>query len=285
MESDNNSAMNDEENSGFLSEIVVARGTGEGLVLRIDGRTRSESLTRAVSEYVSSRKSFISGSPVIVEWAGKRPAAHDEASILDLLRKDFGVQIEETRDSSEQLTSQKTGKVVTGVTFRSPTTENDKSQDDDSLSLFNGIKGLGTDRNGGADPFETSMQNLDSDQAWDDADARVICTTLRSGQKVESEHTVVILGDVNSGAEIVAGGDIIVLGTLRGVAHAGAFDETGGGRFIFSLNFQPTQLRIGSVISRGGTDEKGGAPEVARVDGNLIMVEKYQSRTFPFLRR
>ena len=100
---------------------------------------------------------------------------------------------------------------------------------------------------------------------------------MRSGQRIESEHSVIVVGDVNSGAEIVAGGDIIVLGTLRGVAHAGAYDETGGGRLIFALNLAPTQLRIGAIISRGSSEGKHGA-EVARVEGNLIVVEAYQAR-------
>ena len=112
---------------------------------------------------------------------------------------------------------------------------------------------------------------------WDEADGRVVFQTLRSGQKVETEHSLVICGDVNSGAEIIAGGDIIVLGTLRGVAHAGAYDETGGGRFIFSLDLRPTQLRIGSIISRG-SNERSEVPEMARVEGDMIVVEPYRSR-------
>jgi septum site-determining protein MinC len=118
----------------------------------------------------------------------------------------------------------------------------------------------------------------------------MIYGTLRSGQKVETEHSIVVFGDVNSGAEVIAGGDIVILGTLRGIAHAGAYDESGGGRVIFSLNLQPTQLRIGLVISRGsGSDSestpRGGLPEVARVDGNMIVVEPYQSRTVWVRRR
>jgi septum site-determining protein MinC len=102
---------------------------------------------------------------------------------------------------------------------------------------------------------------------------------------MESEHSIIVVGDVNSGAEVIAGGDVIILGTLRGIAHAGAYDESGGGRVIFSLNLRPTQLRIGLVISRGSGAEdaestpRGGLPEVARVDGNMIVVEPYQSRT------
>ena len=127
----------------------------------------------------------------------------------------------------------------------------------------------------------------------DEADTRMFVGTLRSGQRFESEHSLVIMGDVNSGAEVVAGGDIIVLGKLRGIAHAGAFDETGGGRIIFSTDLSPTQLRIGAVITRGSSDgqevkpvsfrgePRDGAPlraEIAKVEGNLIVVQAYNSR-------
>ncbi|MCI5065763.1 hypothetical protein MRY87_08570 [bacterium] len=126
---------------------------------------------------------------------------------------------------------------------------------------------------------------IDDEMLGDVADARVVVGTLRSGQRVESEHTLLVAGDVNSGAEVIAGGDIFILGKLRGVAHAGAYDETGAGRVIFALELEPTQLRIGSVITRGGESKprprtvRGGATaELARVDGNMILVEPYQNR-------
>ncbi|RME57643.1 MAG: septum site-determining protein MinC [Candidatus Dadabacteria bacterium] len=122
----------------------------------------------------------------------------------------------------------------------------------------------------------------------DEADTKCFYGTLRSGQRIETELSVVIVGDVNSGAEVVAGGDIIVLGKLRGIAHAGAFDESGGGRFVFALSMEPTQLRIGQVISRGNDKQKKGrvlksknasiAPEIARVDKDVIVVDLYDSK-------
>jgi septum formation inhibitor MinC len=147
---------------------------------------------------------------------------------------------------------------------------------DRGVSLFDGIDQFDEVARGGASANPLS---------WDEPDARFFYGTLRSGQKIETEHSIVIVGDVNSGAEVIAGGDVVILGTLRGIAHAGAYDESGGGRFIFSINLKPTQLRIGLVISRGtgaedaGSTPKGGLPEVARVDGNIIVVEPYQSRT------
>ena len=86
------------------------------------------------------------------------------------------------------------------------------------------------------------------------------------------------LGD--DAIEIIAGGDVIVLGTLRGIAHAGAYDESGAGRVIFALDLRPTQLRIGSIISRDNNDSNSKLPEIAHVDGDIIVVEPYNSRSW-----
>ena len=147
------------------------------------------------------------------------------------------------------------------------------------MGLFGGIEGIVEVSN------RAQKQNVIDSNLWDDPNARMIFSMLRSGQRVETEHSLVVFGDVNSGAELVAGGDVVVLGTLRGVAHAGAYDETGGGRTIFALNLQPTQLRIGSVISRGSGDASGKGAEIARVDKDLIVVEPYTAKGFLGRRR
>ena len=105
----------------------------------------------------------------------------------------------------------------------------------------------------------------------------LIRNTLRSGQ-VERflEGNIVILGDVNPGAEITAAGDIIVLGTLRGIAHAGALGNTSS--VIIALNLMPTQLRIGRFITRppSGKQKSQEKAEIARVTGeNVIIVEEF----------
>jgi len=72
--------------------------------------------------------------------------------------------------------------------------------------------------------------------------------TVRSGQVVSGAGDVVVVGDVNPGGEVIAHGNVYVMGNLRGLAHAGAMgDETA---VIAAVYFQPTQLRIGTVVSR-----------------------------------
>jgi len=74
---------------------------------------------------------------------------------------------------------------------------------------------------------------------------------VRSGQAVRQNGSVVVVGDVNPGGEIKATGNIIILGSLKGTAWAGAPGETAGdtGCFVSALDFQPTQIRIAHVVT------------------------------------
>jgi len=101
--------------------------------------------------------------------------------------------------------------------------------------------------------------------------------TVRSGQKISYRGTVVILGDANPGSEIIATGDILVMGTLRGMAHAGAEGDTSA--IVAAFRLKPTQLRIAGVISRPPEDKEDMPyfPEVARLKDNIIVIEPYNT--------
>ncbi|HZC03337.1 MAG TPA: septum site-determining protein MinC, partial [Gammaproteobacteria bacterium] len=101
---------------------------------------------------------------------------------------------------------------------------------------------------------------------------------LRSGQRVYAEDNLVVFGDVNPGAEVIAGGDIMVMGTLRGVAHAGVPDNVEA--TIAALSLKPTQLRIGHFISRSPEfqEKHDSGPEIARVDAEQIVVDSFPRR-------
>jgi septum site-determining protein MinC len=99
--------------------------------------------------------------------------------------------------------------------------------------------------------------------------------TVRSGQVIRYQGSVVILGDVNAGAEIIAEGDIIVWGSLRGMVHAGAAgDETAA---VCALHLDPTQLRLASHIARspGGHARLIDVPESASIKDGQIAVEEW----------
>jgi len=78
--------------------------------------------------------------------------------------------------------------------------------------------------------------------------------SLRSGQKLETEGSIIILGDVNSGAEVIASDNIVVLGTLRGLAHAGA---KGNKQAIIAAGlFDAVQVRIANIVKEIDREEE-----------------------------
>ncbi len=97
---------------------------------------------------------------------------------------------------------------------------------------------------------------------------------VRSGQRVAWDGNVVVLGDVNPGAELVARGDILVLGTFRGMAHAGAMGNRKA--VIAAHRLLPTQLRIAEYISRppDGDYPYPACSEIAKVRGGMVVIEK-----------
>ncbi len=97
---------------------------------------------------------------------------------------------------------------------------------------------------------------------------------LRSGGRVLYEGNVVVMGDVNPGAEIVAGGSVIVWGRLRGVVHAGA--QGNEKAVVCALELVPTQLRIAGEIAVSPKKQGKNQPEIACLKDGQLMAEPWQ---------
>ena len=122
-------------------------------------------------------------------------------------------------------------------------------------------------------PLETSLTADFQTTPAPLADALYLQMTVRSGVEIRHGGTVIILGDINPSGIIIADGDILVWGRLRGVAHAGA----GGNResLIMALQMEPTQLRIADAVARA--PEKSPThflPEVAHMTTEGIRIVK-----------
>ncbi|MCL2373449.1 MAG: septum site-determining protein MinC [Defluviitaleaceae bacterium] len=93
---------------------------------------------------------------------------------------------------------------------------------------------------------------------------------LRSGQSINFHGSVVIRGDVNPGSEVVADGNVIILGALKGMAHAGANGDESC--FVSALTLRPTQLRIGKLITYVPEQNTKNTPSYAYVRGDEVFI-------------
>ena len=308
-------------------QVITARGTEDGLVLRIDGKANWGDIEVELNELLGGRKKFFSGGEVCLEWLERLPTKEQSLELEKKLVQDYGLRVCHKRKKSlRRLKGGKKTTTVKSLKDKSSDLSNLESKNSDNSNEFN-ITNSEDDNFGSdllqqvemlADGFDLEAKNyfgskidhtkgpiIDRDLSEElrrnyisrvsevieeellfdgDANSKIMTGTVRSGQKIETPFSLVVIGDVNPGADLVAGGDIVVMGSLRGTAHAGAYDDKNVDKFILALNMQPVQLRIGSVISRG-SNEKAGKTEIARIDNRRIIVENFNPRSFPLKRK
>ncbi len=313
-----------------LSQVVTARGTEDGLILRIDGKAPWESIISEIDAFLGGKKRFFEGGEVSVEWLEKLPTKEQSQELESYLKQNYSIGIaQRKRRLSKIIRNAVETKLIEnpelltkdlGEKFNDEDLDLDdpydssylsatkghsrKSNEDQSPAVENLLRRVemlaqgesfdeAPKKRGSKSPFASDIEAsynrsgyvehvakfLGEDVLFDEeANARIIFGTLRSGQRIETPFSLIVIGDVNPGADLIAGGDIIVMGSLRGTAHAGAYEDETLDRMIVALQMQPMQLRIGSVVSRG-SGEVGKNPEIARIDNRMIIVEPYSSRT------
>ncbi len=124
-------------------------------------------------------------------------------------------------------------------------------------------------------PAERSIRPVDT-TVNSGEQAIFVRRTLRSGFSLQHTGSVIVVGDVNPGAEIIAGGNVLVWGKLRGVVHAGAQGDDKA--IVCALELAPTQLRIAGQIAV--TPQKRGkpAPEMARLQDGMVIAEPWNPK-------
>lgn len=133
--------------------------------------------------------------------------------------------------------------------------------------------------------FKTSIENHLEENAA--RNGQFYRGTLRSGQVLESEYSLVILGDVNPGAKVISTGNVIVLGALKGTVYAGITGDSSS--FVVALEMAPMQIRIGDIIARSSDGvskkrEKKPETKIAFVENDNIYIEPLNKEVLNDLR-
>ncbi|WP_041607786.1 septum site-determining protein MinC [Halobacteroides halobius] len=119
--------------------------------------------------------------------------------------------------------------------------------------------------------FSNNFNSVSDSEPEDDT--LLIKRTVRSGQSIAYKGNIVIEGDINPGAEVTAGGDILVMGEVRGITHAGVNGDPNA--TISAFRLEPIQLRIANHISRAPDDDfhSPEAAEIAFVKEDKIVID------------
>ena len=213
--------------------ITIKGKAGGVFEIEVQPLTSFVSIKKDIVEKLSGNKAFFSGAEAKVVFTGKTLSKAQQQDLRRLLRMDYD---------------------ILNVSF------------DEKLAIKEDIKIK--KENGAAASVPVNVEIVSKD--YFKAKSVFVSHTLRSGQRVECEGDVVVLGDVNDGAEIVAGGSIAVMGALRGLAHAGA---TGRSDVVIAANaLCPKQLRISGKIAVFPENKVTDIPEVAAYKkGSIIL--------------
>jgi septum site-determining protein MinC len=233
------SQMMKNNSSSATSVAVSIKGTKDGLVVSL-GHDRWKELVKELEEHLRQQGSFFDGADAILE-VGTRELSADRLTEIREVLQIHHMELQVVRASS-------------GVTREA------------AAAL-----GIRTER-------ASSQREGKSGSSADDrqgGEALLLRQTIRSGQSVQYPGHITIVGDVNPGAQVVAGGDIVVWGRVRGVLHAGATGDKQA--VVCALVLTPTQLRISDQIARppDGETRDPPVPEVARVQDNGIVVSAW----------
>ena len=228
-----------------LENIVIFKGSRDGINVILDEEASFVDIKTIFIQKLQDAKSFFSGAKVNIRFKGK---------IL-------------TGDQQEELIELLSGQNILNISFIHGFQEENEDQLD-----------------GGYESAQEPGNWFADEVSHDTSMTKYHVGMLRSGQSIEYPGSVVVLGDVNPGARIYAGGNVIVLGSLKGTVHAGK-DLNAYKPFVMAIGMYPVQIGIGDVIARspdGVHNPKADQNEailIAYLSSKQIYIEPIDQKT------
>lgn len=222
-----------------MRPTVQFKGIREGLLVTLGDEGQWPEMEQALLEQLEAQGEFLRGAKLILNVENHAINAASLGRLRDQI-SDLGVSL-------------------WAVLTNSPMTE----QNAQALGMATRIH-----QGPAADPPTVRRRDPEEDEAI------FVQRTLRSGASINFDGHVVVFGDVNPGAEVIAGGNILVWGKLRGMVHAGAAGNNQA--VVCALVLTPTQLRIGDVIAVSPTEGNRPGPEMAMVQDGVVVAKLWE---------
>ncbi len=208
-----------------MSKEVIIKSNKFGIRLILDNALPFEDLLHKIEAKFKEMDEFFKDSTMTISFDNRVLTQDEEKEIVDVIMKNSHIRISAVVDPDKHDTKEQTEK-------KKRVTQNDD--------------------------YNSQNSNFDNNEPV----SGFYKGNLRSGQVLECKSSVTIIGDVNPGAKVISGGNIVILGSLKGNAHAGAQmdDKEVANRecFIFALEMKPIQLQIGDLIAKcPDKDNKG----------------------------
>ena len=220
---------------------VQIKGIREGLLVVL-GEGDWEEIRSNLLEQIDQQSDFLKGARLVLDVGNHVLKAVELSSLRDALsERNLGLWAVLSNSPTTELTAQTLG---LATRLSKPRQERDTRPVDSSLQTGEG--------------------------------AVLVRRTLRSGTSLHFAGHIVVIGDVNPGAEVIASGDVVVWGRLRGVVHAGAAGDENA--VVCALDLAPMQLRIAGQIAIPPQRRGKPQPEMARLKDGQVVADAWSTK-------
>jgi septum site-determining protein MinC len=255
--------------------VTLLRGRLDGLEVTLAGRDLGAAL-EALEARLSEQPSFYRGASAIANFGAAAPSVEELIRLRGLLA-DAGIELRGLSGSGEGLEALAQAEGLQYEPTSAPLSESARSL----VADFAGARTDIAQRRKRGEP-SVRRSKIEPERPRNVPELHLVdappstlyhAATLRGGQTLHHTGNIVVVGDVNPGAELIATGDILVFGRLAGIAHAGAQGDEGAR--IYALDLAATQLRIATFIAaeEGAKRRAAREPEAAVArDGHIVIV-------------
>lgn len=238
-----------------MQNIVTIKGREKGLEINLSEKSTYPVIREELIRKLIKNKNFFRDSDTKVVIRGKKLSEAQRKEIKRVFAMDYGIYDVLYGEEADMLR------------------EMEEAQQKEIKPEETEEKATRQKRNTEPKKYEakTHKENDTSSSRYYDTPSLFIDYTVRSGQRIECEGDIVVMGDVNPGGEIIAGGNIVVFGKLKGLAHAGCSGRSDVR--VAAIYMYPKQLRLsGKVVTFPRDRENPAGPEIAELkDGKVVI--------------
>lgn len=249
-----------------MSKDIIIKHNKYGIELLLDDKVPFEELLSGIADKFQESSSFFKNAKLAIAFKGRELSEQEILQIVDTITDNSSVQIICIMENDTPMEAAMKEKLET------------YNQQLMQVEVQNQLMSMP----------EEPIQYMGNASIVSD----FYIGNLRSGQVLECASSITLVGDVNPGAKIISEGNIVVLGALKGNAHAGV---TGNDNcFIFALNMSPIQLQIGQYYAKSPDkvaekkrfgrkkkeNDEGYSPTIARAKDGNIYIEPMNKKLF-----
>ncbi len=278
----------------MADKTVMIKGNSSGLTVNLDESADFAAIKEAAAKKFHDSAKFLGTASMAVEFTGRPLSEEETAEMLDVISSNCDINVVYISDNTKKELFKNAMAKAEGAEEGSPALENssDKALDaqsaesnggvgvtngyangvnstaiDNASNVSGEVKADNEDRPGVScdavinasddEPYRLANEQLavvTKGAGTDKEPAEMYVGNIRSGQTLKFKGSATIIGNVNPGGEVIAVGNVVVLGSLKGMVTAGAMGDTKC--FVVSTNLDPMQVRIGNVIARSPDQPK-----------------------------